>query len=633
MLDSEWIDLLTGLSESEYVTSKKLAEQLGISDRTIRTRIQELREELERNGAAIESRQRYGYRLVVRDKSQYRAWLQFKQAQMQKNMPNSIDERFRYLLALFLRNEDYYKLDDLGERLCVSARTLSNELKQVQFALEYYSLTMERKPHYGIRVTGSEFDKRKCCMDYLMQTYYAEEEKSKLSLRIGEILLDAMFRQRISFSETAFQNIVSYLYIACLRNQEGNLIRAISEPGQLQRIQGMPEYQVAELLLRQLREMEVEIADTPAELMYVAIFIAGRQILGNESKLQANPIVMKNVNELSAMILNCIQRVYNLDFRENLNVRIALYNHLATFHIRMIYGIPMTNPILDEVRQNYPFAFAIAQRAMVELEGVYRRKIPEAETGYFAIILEMALESVKESIEKKNVLLICMTGKSSSRFLAFRFRNVFDIYINRLDVCSIYEFEKYDLSDIDYIFTTVHLHTNTPVLIYEISNFLDNSDIPQVRRRLEQGSVGFLRSYYREELFFPHVSGNTREEVIREMCHRMAQVYPIPEEDFCESVLNREQMGGTDFGNNAAIPHPEDNFVNENVICVGVLDKPVLWSTNQVQLVILVAIYESTSAQAQKFYQLTSSLMSDRIRVKRIISKRNYEHFMKLLLE
>lgn len=107
MLDSEWIDLLTGLSESEYVTSKKLAEQLGISDRTIRTRIQELREELERNGAAIESRQRYGYRLVVRDKSQYRAWLQFKQAQMQKNMPNSIDERFRYLLALFLRYEDY----------------------------------------------------------------------------------------------------------------------------------------------------------------------------------------------------------------------------------------------------------------------------------------------------------------------------------------------------------------------------------------------------------------------------------------------------------------------------------------------------------------------------------------------
>lgn len=48
---------------------------------------------------------------------------------------------------------------------------------------------------------------------------------------------------------------------------------------------------------------------------------------------------------------------------------------------------------------------------------------------------------------------------------------------------------------------------------------------------------------------------------------------------------------------------------------------------------ILAAIYDSASAQAQKFYQLTSSLISDRVRVKRIIAKQEYEHFMKLLLE
>jgi len=390
---------------------------------------------------------------------------------------------------------------------------------------------------------------------------------------------------------------------------------------------------VAQTLVQKLREVEVEIADTQAEMMYIAVFIAGRRILGDESKLQANPVVMKAVNELSALLLDCIQRVYNLNFRENLNVRIALYNHLATFHIRMMYGIPMPNPILDEVKQNYPFAFAIAQRAMVELEQFYQRKIPEDETGYFAIILEMALESLKENIEKKNILLVCMTGKSSSRFLAFRFRNEFEVYINRLDVCSMYEFEQYDLHDTDYVFTTVPLHTAAKIPIYEISNFLDESDILQVRRKLEQGSVDFLRRYYRQELFFPHIQAGTREEALRQICHQMAQVYPVPEEEFCASVLAREQMGGTDFGNNVAIPHPEECFVKENVVCVAILDKPIRWSANTVQLVILAAIYDSASAQAQKFYQLTSSLISDRVRVKRIIAKQEYEHFMKLLLE
>lgn len=67
---------------------------------------------------------------------------------------------------------------------------------------------------------------------------------------------------------------------------------------------------------------------------------------------------------------------------------------------------------------------------------------------------------------------------------------------------------------------------------------------------------------------------------------------------------------------------------------MAILTKPIRWSANTVQLVILAAIYDSASAQAQKFYQLTSSLISDPgDRVKRIIAKQEYEHFMKLLLE
>lgn len=36
--------------------------------------------------------------------------------------------------------------------------------------------------------------------------------------RIGEVLLDMMIRQRIKFTEAAFQNIVIYLYVAFLRS-------------------------------------------------------------------------------------------------------------------------------------------------------------------------------------------------------------------------------------------------------------------------------------------------------------------------------------------------------------------------------------------------------------------------------
>ena len=634
MLDNNLMSLLALLSESEYLTSQELAVKSGASSRTVQTRIGQLRAELEGHGAAVESRQRHGYRLRVEDRSAYEAWYGENRRALINTVPDTVEDRFRFLLARFLDGEEYFKLEDLSEELYVSSKTLSAELRQVEFVLGPYNITLKRKPHYGVRAQGSEFDRRRCCMDYLVQSptpFFADQrDQAEMLPKIGEVLLDVMLRQRIKFAEAAFQNIVIYLYVASLRSGAGHL--AAAKPGELAQVQAMPEYQAALMLADRLRQAGVCLSPEPAETMYIAIYIAGRRSLGEGYRPQSSPVVQENVNRLTTILLDCVQRVYNLNFRDNLNVRISLYNHITTFNIRMKYGIQMENPILDEIKQNYPFAFAMAQRAMAEYEKFYGRPVPEAETGYFAIILEMALESLKVQIEKKNILLVCMTGKASSRLLAFRFRNEFGVYIDRLDVCSMYEFERYDLSRVDYVFTTVPLQTAAAVPIYQIGNFLDASDVPQVRRQLELGSVNFLKDYYRPELFFPHVQGNTREEVIRQMCQLMGSVYPLPE-GFCDSVLEREAMGGTDFGHLVAIPHPADNLVNENVVCVGILDKPVLWSANKVQLVILVAIYDSTSAQTQKFYQLTTALITDETRVKRIISRRQYPHFMKLFQE
>ena len=634
MLDSNLMSLLTLLSENDYLTAQTLAVKSGASSRTVQTRIGQLRAELEGHGATVESRQRHGYRLRVEDRNAYETWYNENRHSLASAVPNTVEDRFRFLLACFLDGEEYFKLDDLSEELYVSSKTLSAELRQVEFVLGQYNITLKRKPHYGVRAHGSEFDRRRCYMDYLVQSqnslFADQRDQAEMLPRIGEVLLDMMIRQRIKFTEAAFQNIVIYLYVAFLRSGAGHL--AAAKPGELAQVQAMPEYQAALMLADRLCQAGIEIAPEPAETMYIAIYIAGRRSLGEGYHPQSSPVVQENVNRLTTILLDCVQRVYNLNFRDNLNVRISLYNHIVTFNIRMKYGIQMENPILEEIKQNYPFAFAMAQRAMAEYEKFYGRPVPESETGYFAIILEMALESLKAQIEKKNILLVCMTGKASSRLLAFRFRNEFGVYIDRLDVCSMYEFERYDLSRVDYVFTTVPLQTAAAVPIYQIGNFLDASDVPQVRRQLELGSVNFLKDYDRPDLFFPHVQGNTREEVIRQMCQLMGKVYPLPE-GFCDSVLEREAMGGTDFGHLVAIPHPADNLVNENVVCVGILDKPVLWSVNKVQLVILVAIYDSTSAQTQKFYQLTTALITDEVRVKRIISRRQYPHFMKLFQE
>lgn len=632
MLDPKLKQVLEILesSEDEYLSSADLAQTCKISNRTVQTRIKELRAVLSRCGVIIEAKQHSGYRLHFQNRVQYEQWKEAELTNAKFLLPNSKQERFQYLIKRFLTKNEFCKLENLSEELCISSKTLSNELKQLECVLNHYDLKLERKPYYGVRLKGSEFGMRKCCMDYLLGDSSSKEDIQDVSQKIGKVLLQVMLQNQVKFSEAAFQNIVAYLTVVYFRNQDKHF--ADAEITQIQKVQALTEYRIAKELVQELNDLGMNFASCPAELLYITVFIAGHRIANEEYYTANNTSISYTVNQLIGMMLDCMQRVYNLDFHDNLNIRISLYNHIAPFHIRMLYHIPLRNPILNEIKQNYPYAYTMAQRCMADFSEFYGYEVSEDETGYFAVILEMSIESQKRSCEKHNVLLVCMTGKSSSQFLSFRFRSEFGSYIDRLEICSLYEFEHYDLRghQIDYIFTTVPLQTPLGIPTYEISSFLDSNDVSQVRKKLELGDSDFLRQYYRKELFFTHLQGQTWEEVICELCHRMAQVYPIPEHEFTQSVLKREHLASTDFGNEVAIPHSEDCFVKENVVCVGILNKPIHWVRNTVQLVILAAIYDSTSSETQRFYQVTNELLADRVKVQQVIADQNYDDFITL---
>ena len=254
------MSLLTLLSENDYLTAQTLAVKSGASSRTVQTRIGQLRAELEGHGATVESRQRHGYRLRVEDRNAYETWYNENRHSLASAVPNTVEDRFRFLLACFLDGEEYFKLDDLSEELYVSSKTLSAELRQVEFVLGQYNITLKRKPHYGVRAHGSEFDRRRCYMDYLVQSqnslFADQRDQAEMLPRIGEVLLDMMIRQRIKFTEAAFQNIVIYLYVAFLRSGAGHL--AAAKPGELAQVQAMPEYQAALMLADRLCQAGIE---------------------------------------------------------------------------------------------------------------------------------------------------------------------------------------------------------------------------------------------------------------------------------------------------------------------------------------------------------------------------------------
>ena len=95
-------------------------------------------------------------------------------------------------------------------------------------------------------------------------------------------------------------------------------------------------------------------------------------------------------------------------------------------------------------------------------------------------------------------------------------------------------------------------------------------------------------------------------------------------EDFYAQVMERERLGGTDFGNLAAAPHPLKGGWKKNLICVGVLERPVLWHRNEVQLVVLANMWDTASTETQKVLDMTARFLMDSGAVEAVIKERTF---------
>lgn len=628
-MDYRFWSIIDILKENGYKTAEEIGIDLGLSEKTVRTRIHELQGHMAGSGAEVESKPRYGYCLKVTDRQR---WQEFcgSRYEEKKTLPVDSNERVEYILATFLNREDYIKLETLSEFLYVSTKTLTNELRRVEYILNHFGIWLERKPHYGIRAAGQEFNKRCCILQNFYQvrkSFWSIPKKQETeSERVAEILLRLMGESAIKFTETAFQNTVNYIQLSLTRMRKGLFI--IREDAADPEREAVQEINLARLLYRELEvsgngEPRLEVPEP--EVFYTGIYIAGKRIVGGQGS-GANMVVSERIDKLITEILEAIYLTYGVELREDLNLRIMLVQHLLPMEIRLRYGIPVEFNRAD-VKEKYMLAYTMAQLAVNIISDFYGKDLPENEKLCIATYFAMALEEKKTLDKRKNnILLVCVSGKASSRMLMYRFKQEFGEYIHSLTVCGMYEFDQMDLSEIDFIFTTVPIYKNVSVPIMVIHDFLDSSDIMAVRHFLRVGDMKFLNHFYRKELFFAGIQGETKEEVIHEICTRISQVSEIPV-DFEESVLQREQFGPTDFGNLCAIPHPCRLMTKETLVAVAVLQQEVLWSTNPVRVVILTSLKEEKSEETQKFYEVTANFLSDREAVKRVIEEPCFENF------
>lgn len=166
--------------------------------------------------------------------------------------------------------------------------------------------------------------------------------------------------------------------------------------------------------------------------------------------------------------------------------------------------------------------------------------------------------------------------------------------------------------------------------IYEINLFIDANDILVYQEMFENGDSQQVINYFSTNLFTPHLKARTREEVLMQMCAKITHYHLAPN-DFFEAVMKRENMGQTDFGNMVAIPHPYKVISEESFVSVAILDKPIIWNKNEVQVVFLLSVGLKEDSALENFYQKIVDIVFDAKAIQALIHEPTFAKLVEIV--
>ena len=615
------LKILQNLSGENYITTSDLADKIGVSNRTIRNDITELNRDIMSHGAFIESKARKGIILRISDRPKYEDFIAKLQVGPMDTSANRVPHIIEYLLTM----EEVITMDELCDVFFVSRSTLKYDMKEVRRVMEEYKITLDYRANQGLKVIASEQNLRNCLAYIQRQIIKPQSQMLHSDVEtIRQIIEKNVIQYNFDISDYSISNLALHIYIAIVRMKFGKLIGSEQfADGQLSSSPNL------DMLLSIVDEMEdkFDVKFPKEEIGYLLVQLSGKKIM-NVKNQNGNTVVSDETYQIVTEMLLEVNKVFKIDFAYDLELITMLAMHLIPLEIRLKHGISVQNSVVDEIRQHIILAYNMASVACKTLEKKYGKKMSADEVAYIALHFSVALER-KRTKQKENILVVCGSGKASSELLVYQVRENFGSYLNVAEATSRHALRNYNFDQVDYILTTVPIDVPVPVPIIETSNFFQSKEIKKVGKVISDTHTNRILHFFKEDMIF-WPNSEDKEEVLKYLCDKAVEKRVVSDK-FYQSVLDREAIGRTSFGNLVSIAHPLHPMGQESFVGLAILEKSVLWDDEKVQLVFLLSMKENGDPGMQDFYKIMSKLVSHKTYVTMLTKAKNFDEVVDVL--
>ena len=575
--DNRTAGILRILGTKSGLTVAVIAEQLGVSERTIRNDIRQLNEDLE-GSASIEGVQgRYSLRIF--NPTEYKKI--YERICDTNGLFDTPRGRQNYVFGELMRADEPLLTDELAYEMNVGRTTLVSDLKKLRDELDHWNLKIVGKTSKGMILHGNELDIRsyvlESCFDAIYN-YYNLTAKSEF-VRVNELLDNIGNYLHVEFPVE--EKIFAFLPIAGMRT-----------PADLGSVKEMELdetiYPLSEKIMAQIRE-ELDISINPRdfakEFAYHLMFMLNRlrfKIRQPNSMLEELRTKFPLAYEMSGIAARVIER------EEGLRVTEDERGHLASY-----FGVFLEENNLGQQR---PFRITVicgTGRVTSRLISVQLRKIMDSQVQ---IRTMSDAAATPEELDNCDVILTTVELPFKPEKPVIRIREIFD------------EKElKHKLEKVRYW--------------------------DQVEMPILDDNQYIMSSLLDEDRVFFFEKGRSYTDALQEMLDILTDEGQI-DEGFGERLFEREEKGTMVFDNGVAIPHGIQTANDRMLLAIGIFEEATEHKGHPVRIIFFMALPEQSDADDMLMIRVYDELLEisrDTALLKAIAGTQTWPELMRVL--
>lgn len=613
------------LENPEGITGRRLAELCNVTSRTIRTDIAVM------NSCGkyhIIADKQLGYRIEKRHALQ-------KDELSQSTYPSS---RLIYIFQRLF--EGAVSIDELINTLYISKATLQTDISKIKKLISTYPDLKLVRQKGSLSLNGSEFVKRKLYKNLLS----TERNQPFQKEHIAQWYVDIPFNECVEVLEQVLkkhnyairQEAKLMLFI-----HFGILVDRISKQQYIKSNtfdeQGIIEWSIAQEIFTKIQKfLPLEVPSD--EISALAHLIECYQ---TEFMLKDN-LYLSGKNENVAQLVQYIVRqayVYSgIDFSKDSEFINGMHLHLQGLLKRLDRGNSLPNPLVDNIKQQHSLVFDMAVFVCQSLGQQLGVSINENEIAFIALHLGVSYGRMAQT-RKVQVLIVANTNVQFINLIEQKLLSIFNGKIEIVAHVTNWEDSWLDIYDIDLVISLNRMTDVLPIPIVFISGFITAAEeryifdkIQQIeRQRLLTDFSVQIEALLNEQFYYHQLNCQTKEEVIQYMCTQLVERNVVPKE-YINAVLQREEMSSTSFQQGFALPHALFNEINQSIISIATLEKPIEWGSYSVQLVILLVLSESDRSLIPLLFEGLLGLIGEKFAIQKLVNSPNATTFLQYII-